>query len=231
MTSILSAKPREILGKKVRGLRKAGFLPAVLYGEGVSAQAISVPYKEFEKAYREAGESTLIKLQITDDKLQTAKEYNVLIHDITHNPIKGTIVHTDFLAVRMDKEIRTKISLVFMGESSAIKNEGAILLKVMQEIEIEALPQNLPHGIKVDISLLSAIGAKITVGDLKFPSGVKILAHADEVVAIAEPPRSDEDLEALQEKPVAEIKEVSTEQEIKRAEAVVKDKEVPGDKK
>lgn len=224
MTTILQAKPRAELGKKVSSLRKAGFLPAVLYGEGVPAQAISILYKDFEKAYREAGESTILKVDIA------GKSYNVLIHDIAHDPIKGLVLHADLYAVRMDKVLQTKVLLDFVGESPAVKNEGAILVKVLQEVEVEALPQDLPHDIKVDISLLKALEDKVLVKDLDLPKGVKILADGDDVIAIAEPPRSEEDLAALKEAPTAEIKEVATEQEAKRAEAAAKDKETEEDK-
>jgi len=225
MTPILQAKSREILGRKVRNLRKAGLLPAVLYGEGVPSQSISVPHKEFEKVYKEAGESTILKVDLE------GKSYNVLIHDIAHDPIKGAILHADLYAVRMDKMLQTKVSLDFIGESAAVKNDGAVLLKVMQEIEVEALPQNLPHDIKVDLSLLSAIGSKVLVKDLQLSQGVRVLAEGDDVIAIAEPPRSEEDLASLKEIPTAEIKEVTTEQEVKRAEAATKEKDEEEKKK
>ena len=225
MTPILQAKSREILGRKVRNLRKAGLLPAVLYGEGVPSQSISVPHKELEKVYKEAGESTILKVDLE------GKSYNVLIHDIAHDPIKGAILHADLYAVRMDKMLQTKVSLDFIGESAAVKNDGAVLLKVMQEIEVEALPQNLPHDIKVDLSLLSAIGSKVLVKDWQLSQGVRVLAEGDDVIAIAEPPRSEEDLASLKEIPTAEIKEVTTEQEVKRAEAATKEKDEEEKKK
>ena len=135
----LQAQERKIKGKKVKTLRQEGFLPAVIYGEGVSSQSISIPYKEFEKAYKEAGESTLLKLEVD------GKAHNALIHGIAYDPLKGNPIHADFYAVRMDRAIRTKVPLEFIGESPAVKNEGGILVKVMQEIDVEALPPNLPH--------------------------------------------------------------------------------------
>lgn len=207
----LKAKPRTELGKKTNALRRAGFLPAVVYGEGVKSQSISVPYRDFEKAYKEAGESTLLKLDVD------GKAYNVLIHDIKNDPLKGTPLHADFYAVRLDKAIRTKVSIEFFGESPAVKNDGGILVKVMQEIEIEALPQDLPHGLRADLSSLETFESKIFVKNILLPKGVKSLAGSDEIIALVEPPRSEEELTAMAQAPTSEVPtEVKTEQELKR---------------
>ncbi len=225
----LKAKARSELGRKTGALRRAGFLPAVVYGEGVASQSIVVPYKEFEKAFKEAGESTLIKLEVD------GKPFNVLIHDTSRDPLKGYTLHADFYAVRLDKEIRTSVPIVFTDESSAVKNEGGILVKVLQEIEVEALPQNLPHELKADLSLLGAIGSRLLIKDISLPQGVKIHADWEEVVALVEAPRSEEELAAeLAEKPAEAVAAVVTEQEEERAakEAEkVKSEEVKEEKK
>lgn len=240
----LKAKPRTELGKKTNALRRAGFLPAVVYpvrngppkgpsdaqsageisngvyGEGVKSQPISVSYKDFEKVYKETGESTLLKLDVD------GKPYNVLIHDIKNDPLRGTPLHADFYAVRMDKVIRIKVYIEFFGESLAVKNDGGILVKVMQELEVEALPQDLPHEIKADLAPLASFESKIFVRDIPIPKGVKVLAGLDEIVALVEPPRSEEELAALTTTPVAEAPvEVKTEQEVKR-EAKAEEKAV-----
>ena len=208
----LHAEPRTELGKQVKTLRKKGFLPAVVYGEGVSSQSISLPSKQFEKVYREAGESTVLTLVVNDTS------YNVLIHDVMHDTLKGTVLHADFLAVRMDKEICTTVPIVFEGESPAVKNEGGILIKVVQELEVEALPKDLPHELTVDLAQLSTLESRISVKDIIAPLRVKILADPEEPIAIVEAPRSEEELKAeLEVAPEAAIKEVETEQEVKRA--------------
>jgi large subunit ribosomal protein L25 len=213
----LKAKSRTELGKKAGALRRAGFLPAVIYGEGVPSQSIAVAYKDFEKAYKKAGESTIVKLDVD------GKAYNVLIHDITYDPLKGTSLHADFYAVRMDKEIRTKVPVEFIGESSAVKNDGGILVKVVQEIEVEAFPQDLPHELKADLSLLDTLQSRILVKDIALPKGVKIHIDPEEVVALVESPRTDEELASeLEVKPDEGVAEVLTEQDAKRAEKVAK---------
>jgi large subunit ribosomal protein L25 len=123
----------------------------------------------------------------------------------------------------MDKIIRTKVSIEFVGESPAVKNEGGILLKIMQEIEVEALPKDLPHGLRADISKLKTLESKLLIKDIPLPSGVKINIDPEEVVALVEPPRTEEELAALEEKPLEAVAEVVTEQEVKRVEKAAKE--------
>ena len=210
----LKAKLRTELGRGVKPLRKAGLMPGVVYGDKVKSQPISISAKDFEKVYKNAGESTLIKLQVEDNSKE--HEFNVLIHDIKNHPVKGNPIHADFYAVRMDKEIKAKIPLVFSGKSPAVDNEGGILVKVMQEVEIEALPQDLVKDLQVDISGLTAISSRLTVGDLKLSKGIKLISGVEDIVALIEAPRTDADLEALKEAPVEGAVEVETEQEIKK---------------
>lgn len=209
----LKARPRTELDQKANVLRKAGFLPAVVYGEGVKSLPLAVSYKDFEKVYKEAGESTLLSLDVD------GKKYNVLIHDLTYDPIRGNPIHADFLAVRMDKTIKTKVPLEFIGESPAVKNENGILVKVLSEVEVEALPQDLPHVLQVDLSSLAVFEARLRIQDILIPKGVKILADQDEIICLVEPPRPEEELEELKQAPVAAVEpvEVKTEQEVKRA--------------
>ncbi|MDP3710613.1 MAG: 50S ribosomal protein L25 [bacterium] len=207
----LKAQNRVELGRRVKVLRKSNLLPGVVYGEGVETTPISFTFGDFEKAHRMVGESSLLKLKVD------SKEYNVLIHDISKHPLNGRPIHADFYAVRMDKLLKTKVPFEFIGESPAVKNEGGILVKVMQEAEVEALPQDLPHTIKVDVSLLDKIPAKLTLGDVLLPKGVRFTANSEEVVVLVEPPRSEEELAALKEAPVtAEMTEIKTEKEIKK---------------
>lgn len=191
MTAI-KAEKRELIGKKAKNLSKEGKIPAVVYGAGEKGVLLQVLLKDFEKVLKVAGESTLIQLEIGADKR------NVLIHDIAFDPIKDKPTHADFLQVRMDKSIKTKVELNFIGESPAAKL-GGILVKVLHEIEVEALPADLPHGIDVDLSKLANLEDKFTVGDLSLPKGVKIHADSDEVLALIETPRTEDELKAEEE--------------------------------
>lgn len=206
----LQASPRKQLGKQVKNLRNEGLLPAVLYGEGVETQPLVLGYKDFGKVYAEAGESSIVKLMVEN------KAYNVLIHDISYDAYTGKTLHADFHAVRMDKLIRTHVALEFTGESSAVKNDGGILVKVLQELEVEALPQDLPHALLLDMTILAALESKALVKDIVLPKGVKVLTDMDEIIAIVETPRTTDELTALDQTGAAEVTAVKTEQEEKR---------------
>lgn len=205
----LHAEPRSRLGKKAASLRKEGVLPAVLYGEKVPAQSVAVQAVAFDRALRSAGESTLLELRVGD------ASYTVLIHDVAHDPLTGRPTHADFYAVRMDKILRIKVPVEFIGESPAVKNDGGILVKVAHEFEVEAMPGDLPHALTADLSQLAALGGRILVKNIAALIGVKIMASPDEVVAIVEAPRSDEELAALNEA-VAATAEVKTVRELEK---------------
>lgn len=206
----LQAVKRTNIGKGLNSLRREGILPAVLYGENIASTPLAVPIREFEKVLKSAGETSLVALSIE------GSIYNVLIHDVAKDPLTLAPIHADFYAVRMDKPIQAKIPLSFTGESPAVKNEGGILVKIIRELEVRALPKDLPHEISIDVSTLGRIGDKIYVRDVSLPGGVTVHTPLAEVVALVEPPRSDAELEALAKveatSPVAEVK---TEREAK----------------
>ncbi|MCS6789074.1 MAG: 50S ribosomal protein L25 [Patescibacteria group bacterium] len=177
----LKVQIRKNLGKKVKNLRNQGLIPAELYGHNISNMHLVVNFKDFNNVYRQAGESSIINLVIEDDK--SKNNIPVLIHDIQRDYLNGNILHIDFYQIKMDEKIRTYVPLKFVGESPAVKNYGGILNKSMLEIEIEALPKDLPHEVEVDVSNLKELGQSIYVRDLKLPKGVRILIDLDNPVA------------------------------------------------
>ncbi|PIZ56671.1 MAG: 50S ribosomal protein L25 [Candidatus Tagabacteria bacterium CG_4_10_14_0_2_um_filter_40_13] len=182
----LQTENRNIFGKKLEPFRKKGKLPAVLYGPKEKARPIFISLKDFKKIWDEAGESTVIQLNLGDTKKE------VLIQDVAMDPVKGEPVHVDFYAVLMDKPIKASISLVFEGISPAVKNLGGILIKVMHELEVEALPKNLPHELSVDISALASFENKISAKDIILSKGVKLISNPEETIALIEAPREEE---------------------------------------
>ena len=198
----LNAQPRKETGRKLKTLREKGLIPAVVYGPGHKPASIQVEYNEFKKVFNEAGESTLVKLKVDEH----AK--NVLIHDVSIDPINDKFIHVDFYQVVMDKVIKTHVPLVFEGEAPAVKSMDGVLIKNITELEIEALPKDLPHEIKVNISSLDSFDKHIRVKDLQIPSGVKVMGEPEELVVSVIPPRSEEELKELEEKPEAKIEEV-----------------------
>lgn len=204
---ILSATKRNILGKSVNKLRKASTLPGVVYGHGLETTPVEINEKEFKKAFKQAGENTLVSLQVE------GKSIPVIIHDVQMHYLHDQPIHVDFYAVNMDEKLKARIPIHFMGEAPAVKALGGILIKNLTEVEVECLPADLPQFFEVDLSGLNEFDQAIRVSDLVVPAKVKVLANPDEMVANVTAPRSEEELKALE----AEVKE-----DVAAVEGVVK---------
>lgn len=161
----------------VQSLRESGKMPAVFYGPKEKSTPVMVSTVEFIKVYKKAGESSVIVLK------DGADEHEALIHDIDVHPLTGAPRHADFYVIEKGKKVKVHVPLVFTGVSPAVKEKGAILVKVLRELEIEAAPKDLPHELTVDISSLVEFSSTIAAKDIKIPAGVTLIAHADEVVA------------------------------------------------
>jgi len=195
----LKAKIREKLGKKVKTLRKKEILPAVLYGPKTKNIYLEVNFKDFKNIYKKSGESSLINLEIEK------KNFPVLIHEIERDPITDEPIHIDFYQPILTKKIEAVVPLVFEGVSPAVKELGGTLVREIQEIKVKALPQDLPHEIRVNVEKIKTFDDEILVKDLKVPSGVEIQRKPEEIVAVVVPA---EKLEEELQKPVAEKEEV-----------------------
>lgn len=209
----LTAKIRKDTGKKVKSLRDKGVLPGVLYGPKVENTILEIDLKEFEKVYDEAGESSLFSLKL--DK----KEYLVLIHAVELDPMTQTPIHVDFYQPKLDEEITADIPLVFEGEAPAAKNLGGTLIKNIHELEVKALPQDLPHEIKVSIDKLETFEDSVLVKDLVVGDKVKIVKKPEEIVALVSPPtKVEEELEKPVEEKVEEVERVKEKKEEEKEE-------------
>lgn len=231
-TFSLSLKERKLKGKAVNRLRKEGLIPAIVYGRGTSPVSVSVEYNPFVKVYRKAGESSLVDLAI-----EGHDSVKALIQDIAIDPMTDRLIHVDFRQVSMKEKLKAKIPVVFSGESRAMKELGGILVKSLAEIEVECLPQYLVHEIVVDLSPIKEFGEAIRVGSIAVPEGMVFLAGPNEVIATVTPPRSEEELKALEDKveenveavEVAKAKKETEEEAASEGEA--NDKEKPAEKK
>jgi len=171
-------------------------IPAVVYGARVENTSISVPSAPFEKVLKAAGESSTIVLEVAGTSAtEKSIKFDVLIHEVQVDPVKGFPIHIDFLAVDMNKAIEVQIPLEFIGVSPAEKAGLGSLMKVLHEVEVSALPKDLPHAITVDISPLSTLQDQIHVRDIVAPTGVKILTEAGEVVALVAPAKAEKEEE------------------------------------
>ncbi|MEK7515479.1 MAG: 50S ribosomal protein L25 [Patescibacteria group bacterium] len=175
----LDVKKRTDGGASAAVIRRAGFIPAVVYGAHQTATPVAVSAIAFGKILREAGEATIVSLTGLGEPLPT------LIHEVDLDPLTNLPRHVDFYAVTKGEKVEVHVPLEFTGVSAAVE-AGANLVKVMHELEVEADPMNLPHTIAVDISALAALGDKIHASDLILPKGITLVTPAEEVVALVQ---------------------------------------------
>ena len=173
---ILQAETRTVLGKQVKTVRANGFTPATVYGKGVEPQTISVSAAEFKKVYHEAGETGLIELTIE------GKKHPVLIHTVQVHPITAAILHVEFHEVNLKEKVHAEVPIELIGEPMAVKEKIGVLMPLMDHIEVEALPTELPEKIEVDITNLAAVNDQVIVGELTVPAVVTVLTDPTLIV-------------------------------------------------
>lgn len=195
----LTATARETFGKRLAAARAEGLLPVVIYGRKQEATSLFVNTKEFKKAWKEAGESTVVQLEAPD------AEHDVIIHDVAWDPVTGEPIHVDLYAVEKDKPIEVDVELVFEGVAPAVKDLGGTLVKVLHELTIKALPRNLPHNLIVDISKLETLESQILVKDVVLPTGVSVLNDPEEVVAAVTAVQAEPEEPAAETMTIADI--------------------------
>ena len=211
MTIKLSAKTRTIKGRKTYALKNADRIPAVVYGHKVKNILLDIDYKDFQKILREAGESSLIELNIEGEK----EKKPVLVHEIQKDPVTGQYIHVDFFQVSLTEKVHVKVALVLEGVSLAEKELGGTVVKNMSEIEVKAMATNLPHEIKVSIESLKTFEDHILVKDLVLPAGVEIVAKPDEiVVSVSAPTNIEEELAKEIEEKVEDVEKVEKDKKV-----------------
>lgn len=162
----------------VSNIRAEGFIPAIVYGPKFVNTSISINYRDFVRLYNKHGETSLISLDIE------GKTVGAMIQEVSLDPVSNKVAHIDFYVPEAGKKVTADIPLNFTGDSAAVK-AGANLVKVMHDLEVEALPEDLPASIDVDVSMIENIDISVCVKDLKLPKGVTATADADDVVASA----------------------------------------------
>lgn len=172
----ISAQQRTVTGKKVRHLRREGLIPANIFGKGFDSISIQLPLKDFVSLYKKVHETGLVDLTIDGHKYPTLIQH-VQIHPITHTP-----VHADFFKVNLKEKVKANIPIVAVDEAKAVTDKVGVLLQQLSEVEIEALPADLPEHIEATVEKLAQIDDSITVGDLDVPKDVEILADSQEIV-------------------------------------------------
>jgi len=218
---ILKAVKRTLVGRKVSSLRKQGITPANIYGKNIKSAAVQVNVKDFIQVFKQAGETGLVELQLEDKKLP------VLIHNIQVDPITEEPLHVDFYQVNLKEKVNAAVKLDIIGESVAVKDKIGVLLNLLSELEVEALPGDLPEKINVDVSILKAVGETIKVKDLKLSDKVKIITDGELDVVKVVPLVSKEAEKMAQEEAAAAVQA----EEAKEGEKPAETKEEDGQKK
>ena len=173
----LKVEKRKVLGKKVHKLRREGLFPANIYGKGVKSVAVQVPYKDFEKVYKEAGETGIVDVDIAGEIRPS------LIHNVQQDYYKHVLLHADFFQVNLKEKVKAMIKIVTLGEPKAVAEKLGLLMQTLSEVEVEALPTDLPEKVEINVEPLAVLDAQVIVGDIKVPAGVTILTDPTQVVA------------------------------------------------
>ena len=184
--------------KKADGFRRKGKIPAVFYGKKEASTPITVGETEFKKVWSQAGESSVVVLK------NGAEEHEALIHDVELHPVSGKPLHADFYVFEKGKKLKVAVPIEFIGLAPAIKDFGGTLIKVLHNLEIEAMPKDLPQNVKIDTSKLVALDSKAFSKDIVLPAGVTLITGADEVVAAIAAARE----EPVEEAPAASLEDI-----------------------
>lgn len=191
-STLLPVFPRTIIGKANRRLSHDNRIPAVLYGPGRDTVSLSIDRHDFEQLMsHHASSSIIVELQVEGEK----KPVNAMIREMQVSPIKGDIIHVDFMVIQMDVAVHASIALHYVNDPEGVK-AGGVLTTNFHEINVEAKPGDLPESIDVDVAAL-AIGDTLHVRDIVAPKDVTILDDPDEVLVSVQAPRVEEELEEV----------------------------------
>ncbi|GAC1635190.1 MAG: 50S ribosomal protein L25/general stress protein Ctc [Ktedonobacteraceae bacterium] len=174
----LEIAPREVLGKKTKKLRKAGIIPANITGHNEPPQAVQIDAILFDRLRRAHHSTSILSLKMPDATVQTA-----LIRHVEHAPKSGKIIHVDFSRISLTERMTMKIPLNFIGESPAVKNDGGVLLHLVESLEVECLASDLVDKVGVDISSITEIDGTLHASDVKLPQGFTLLTDSEEPIA------------------------------------------------
>jgi large subunit ribosomal protein L25 len=183
---VLKAALRTATGRHVRALRRSGQLPAVIYGHNVEPLTISLDAHEATRVLSRLSSSSLVTIEVD------GKDYPSLVREKQMNYIKRNLIHVDFQVVSLTEKIRANVGIVLTGNSQAVKDYNAMLINGLTELEVEALPQDLPERVVVDINPLLKIGDAIHVRDIVLSDKVTIMDAPDEMVVLATAPAKEE---------------------------------------
>jgi large subunit ribosomal protein L25 len=183
---VLKAQKREVIGKQVKALRRAGKLPAILYGRSFSPIAVAFDFKETSRILPYVTSSQLVLIELEGE------QHHALVRERQLHPVLGSLLHVDFNVVSMTEKLRANVRIHLVGESPAVKDFDGILVTTLEVMEVECLPQYLPERIDVDVSVLKHIGDVIHVRDLPLDEHIEVLIDTSEIVVLVTAPEAEE---------------------------------------
>ena len=205
----LKVTKRKILGRKIKKLRKEGILPANIYGKKIKSLAVQLPEKEFLVVYKEAGETSIVDLNVGSEK----ESRPVLIANLQTDHVTDAPLHVDFRQVVLTEKTTATIPVELAGEAPAVDQKKGILVQQVDELDVEALPKDLPDKLVISISGLDEVGDTVYVKDIKVDEKkIEIKADASRIIAKIEPPTKEEEIEKPPEEEVSVEEEVPAEE-------------------
>jgi large subunit ribosomal protein L25 len=183
---VLKAQKRDVIGKQVKALRRAGRLPAILYGRSITPMAVTFDYKETSRILPYVTSSQLVVIEMEGE------QHHALVREKQLHPVLGSLLHVDFNVVSMTEKLRAAVSLHLVGESPAVKDFDGILVTTLEELDVECLPKYLPERIDIDVSVLKQIGDVIHVRDLALDEHIEVLTDPGEMVVLVTAPEAEE---------------------------------------
>jgi len=188
----LAISHREVMGKATKRLRKAGIIPANIFGHKEASQAVQLDAIDFDRLRRSRAATSIIALRLPDGSgVQTA-----LIRHVQHDPRSGKVIHVDFFRVSMYERLNVKVPLRFVGEAPGVKVEGGVLLHLLDALEVECLASDIPENIEVDVSPLTEIDSILHAGEVKLPANMTLVTDPNEGVVKVAAPRIEKEIEA-----------------------------------
>lgn len=205
----LKVGKRKIVGRKVKQLRKEGVLPANIYGKKIKSLAVQLPEKDFLTVYKEAGESNIVDLSVAGEK----KTRSVLVANLQTDHVTDLPIHVDFRQVVLTEKTTATIPVELVGEAPAVEQKKGILIQQVDELDVEALPKDLPDKLVVNISGLAEVDDAVYVKDIKIDKKkIEIKADASRIIAKIEPPTKEEEVEKPAEKEIPVEEEAPAEE-------------------
>ena len=178
MPDTYTVEPRTVVGKKVSSLRRAGLLPAVIYGRGLPSVAVQMPYVDARDLMNEHGRSTLINVQVVGE----AEPRPVVVRQLAQNPVTRALLHLDLYQVDLTRLITAQIPIQLTGTAPAVARWNGLLVQSLEHVEVESLPQSMPLHLEVPVGGLAQIGDRLLLSAVRAPAGVRIITPGDSMV-------------------------------------------------